>query len=251
MKNLFICLLLLSSLPSFSAGIHESDRLGYGFLEPSDFESKIEWSLRSYDTVMANRVTDYYFDFYSEEKMPKSPDVFYWAVLRGDIRLIQRLIKAGWDVNTLDNQLGQSPLQANWGSNDNKGTCNPAILRLLIENGADINAETSEGTVLDSLYRRCGSTAPIEILFREKDLNINSFSIYGRPFVEEMTTRLASDNIMKSHPDYSNVKAFKVLELILKGHKQIDKETLERSLIIAKKIGNSDAINLISERLKM
>ncbi len=250
MKTFIIGLLFLASLPAFSDGIHQSERLGYGYLEPTDFESKIEWSLRDDHMSLAKRVTNYYFNFYTVQEMPKSPDVLYWAVSSGDIRLIQKLLDAGWDVNATDTQLGRTPLQGSR-VRGNRGVCNPVVLKTLIDNGADVNAITSEGTIVDSNYRRCRSFASIKLLVENKSLNLNTFSIYGSSFIENIAMDIAPDDPTQRFTNYNNTLALRILELIMKSEHHIEKEILERSLERVIKIGNSKAINLISERLKL
>jgi Ankyrin repeats (3 copies) len=83
------------------------------------------------------------------------------AASQGDLAEVERLLKAGADVNA-KNKNGWTPLHAAAGSN-----LSPAVLEVLLKAGADVNAKTADGvTPLHLAAANNPSPAVLEVLLK-------------------------------------------------------------------------------------
>ena len=91
------------------------------------------------------------------------------AALRGDLAEVERLLKAGADVNAKDKD-GVTPLH--WAATNPT----PAVLEVLLKAGADVNAEDNDGrTPLHAAAANNPSPAVIEVLLKAgAKVNANS-----------------------------------------------------------------------------
>jgi hypothetical protein len=69
--------------------------------------------------------------------IPGGPDIFCKAIIQGDIETVKSMIELGEDINK--KSLGKTP--AIFAARYNK----PEILKLLIENGADLSIKCDKG----------------------------------------------------------------------------------------------------------
>ena len=115
-------------------------------------------------------------------KQNQSLDEFSQALLGGDVKRVEALIQEGFDVETSMDSMGSTPLilLAMWGKNKSDG----AVARLLIEYGANINAQDEAGdTPLHhafshdfSSHRQSLSVAKLLI---QKGADLNALNDYG------------------------------------------------------------------------
>jgi ankyrin repeat protein len=113
---------------------------------------------------------------------------FVTAIRLGDLREVQRLVKEGADVNSKD-IYGGTPLMIA------AGTGNLEIVRLLLDNGADINAtrDGSDATALMNAVK--GSNVEVVKLLIEKGADVNTVVEMGDENMTAMDFAAISGNV--------------------------------------------------------
>ncbi len=94
-----------------------------------------------------------------------------WAVHKGDIKEVERLIAAGADVS-LVNHYGASPMQEGAAAGD------AVILSLLLRAGADVESPNAEGQTALMAVARTGNVEAAKLLLR-KGANVNAKERWG------------------------------------------------------------------------
>ena len=91
----------------------------------------------------------------------------HWAVIKGNVEVTRLLIREGANIEIKDSKWGSTPLLFACQNGKTK------IVKLLFENGADIDAENDEGTSAIHFAAQSGKIDLVDILL-QKGLDINS-----------------------------------------------------------------------------
>lgn len=90
---------------------------------------------------------------------PDGTTPLHWAVFRGDVAEVKRLLKAGAKVDAA-NRYGATPMQMA------ATTANTAILKLLLAAGADVDSPNAEGQTALMIVARTGNVEAAKLLIR-------------------------------------------------------------------------------------
>jgi len=88
--------------------------------------------------------------------IPTGPDIFCKAIIEGDIETVKSMIELGEDVNK--KSLGKTP--AIFAARYNK----PEILKLLIENGADLSIKCDKGYTAEKYAELSHAEAALKVI---------------------------------------------------------------------------------------
>jgi uncharacterized protein len=155
----------------------------------------------------------------------------HWAALNGDFELVEKLIKAGADVNSTDGYRDEPVIM--WAVKKGHGK----IVELLVENGAEVNLSDryKETPLMDAA--RYGHESIARFLLHKRG-NVNDVTVNG-----ESALMFAASN---GHTE--------VVKTLMEYGADINKihfKTSETALAYARKKGNKDIIQIITRRAKV